>query len=251
MADPGRRNYEEGEYLKMSIIEVKNLNKKFGSNLVLNDLSLKFEAGKIVGLLGPNGCGKSTLLKIMAGLTSDYEGVVLLDGHSPDIHTKAITSYLPEKTYLSGWMRPIDAFDYFADFYSDFDRVKALEMLKQFRLDEKMPIKNMSKGMQEKLQLILVMARKAKIYLLDEPMGGVDPATRSAILDVTLKQYQEDSLMIFATHLIADVEKIFDSVVFLGFGELKLFEEVDTIREKYGKSVDELFREVFACSVSL
>lgn len=235
----------------MSIIELKNLNKKFGSNTVLNDLTMNLEAGKIVGLLGPNGCGKSTLLKIMAGLTSDYQGAVLLDGHKPDMHTKAITSYLPEKTYLSGWMRPKDAFDYFADFYTDFDRVKAEEMLRQFRLDDRQPIKNMSKGMQEKLQLILVMARKAKIYLLDEPMGGVDPATRSAILDVTLKQYQEDSIMVFATHMIADVEKIFDSVIFLGFGELKLYEEVDSVREKYGKSVDELFREVFACSVSL
>jgi ABC-2 type transport system ATP-binding protein len=174
-----------------------------------------------------------------------------LDGQPAGIYSKSITSYLPEKTYLSGWMRPKDAFDIFADFYPDFDRVKAKEMLRQFRLEENQPTKNMSKGMQEKLQLILVMARKAKIYLLDEPMGGVDPATRSAILEVTLKQYSEDALMVFATHLIADVEKIFDSVIFLGFGELKLFEEVDSIREKYGKSVDELFREVFACSVSL
>jgi len=235
----------------MSIIEIQNLDKRFGSKSVLNDLSLELEAGKIIGLLGPNGCGKSTLLKIMAGLTSDYQGTVRLDGQPTGIYTKSITSYLPEKTYLSGWMRPKDAFDIFSDFYSDFDRVKAKEMLRQFRLEENQPTKNMSKGMQEKLQLILVMARKAKIYLLDEPMGGVDPATRSAILEVTLKQYSEDALMVFATHLIADVEKIFDSVIFLGFGELKLFEEVDSIREKYGKSVDELFREVFACSVSL
>ena len=235
----------------MGIIELQNLNKKFGSNTVLQDLSLVLEPGKIVGLLGPNGCGKTTLLKILAGLTSDYEGTIFVDGHRPDIYTKSITSYLPENTYLSGWMCPRYAFDYFADFYADFDRAKAQEMLSQFRLDPKQPVKNMSKGMQEKMQLILVMARKAKIYLLDEPMGGVDPATRSAILDVTLRQYQEDSLMIFATHLISDVEKIFDSVIFLGFGELKLFEEVDMIREKYGKSVDELFREVFACSVSL
>ncbi len=235
----------------MSIITIQNLDKKFGSKSVLNDLSLELEAGKIVGLLGPNGCGKSTLLKIMAGLTSDYQGTVRLDGQPTGIYTKSITSYLPEKTYLSGWMRPKDAFDIFGDFYSDFDRVKAKEMLRQFRLEENQPTKTMSKGMQEKLQLILVMARKAKIYLLDEPMGGVDPATRSAILEVTLKQYSEDALMVFATHLIADVEKIFDSVIFLGFGELKLFEEVDSIREKYGKSVDELFREVFACSVSL
>src|SRR5659263_247235 len=123
----------------MSIIEIQNLNKKFGSNDVLNDLSMKLEAGKIVGLLGPNGCGKSTLLKIMAGLTSDYKGNVLLDGHSPDMYTKSITSYLPEKTYLSAWMRPVDAFDIFADFYTDFDRIKAMEMLRQFRLEEKMP----------------------------------------------------------------------------------------------------------------
>lgn len=235
----------------MSMIEIQNLDKKFGSKTVLSDLSLQMEAGRIIGLLGPNGCGKSTLLKILAGLTSDYRGAVRLDGHSPDEHTKAITSYLPEKTYLSGWMKPADTFDFFADFYADFDKTKAREMLRQFKLDEKQPIKNMSKGMQEKLQLILVMARKAKIYLLDEPMGGVDPATRSAILDVTLRQYQEDAVMVFATHLIADVEKIFDSVVFLGFGEMKLYEDVDQIREKYGKSVDELFREVFACSVSL
>jgi len=233
------------------MIEIQNLNKNFGTNTVLSDLSLNLEAGRIIGLLGPNGSGKSTLLKILAGLTSDYRGTVLLDGHRPGEDTKAVTSYLPEKTYLSGWMRPVDAFDYFADFYADFDRVKAAEMLKQFRLNERQPIKNMSKGMQEKLQLVLVMARKAKVYLLDEPMGGVDPATRSAILDVTLRQYQEDSIMIFATHLISDVEKIFDSVIFLGYGELKLFEDVDRIREKYGKSVDDLFREVFACSVSL
>jgi len=235
----------------MSIIEVKHLQKSFGTNIVLNDLSLNLEAGRIIGLLGPNGCGKSTLMKILAGLTSDYEGEVLLDGHAPGIHTKEITSYLPEKTYVSPWMRPRDIFDYFADFYSDFDRKKAEEMLAQFRLTDSQPVRTMSKGMQEKLQLILVMARKAKIYLLDEPMGGVDPATRSAILEVTLRQYQEDAIMIFATHLIADVEAVFDSVIFLGYGELKLFEDVDRVREKYGKSVDELFREVFKCSVSL
>jgi ABC-2 type transport system ATP-binding protein len=235
----------------MSIIEVKHLKKSFGTNIVLNDLSLTLEAGRIVGLLGPNGCGKSTLMKIMAGLTSDYEGEVLLDGQAPGIHTKAITSYLPEKTYVETWMSPRDIFNYFADFYSDFDRKKAEEMLVQFRLKDAQPVRTMSKGMQEKLQLILVMARKAKIYLLDEPMGGVDPATRSAILDVTLRQYQEDAIMIFATHMIADVEAVFDSVIFLGYGELKLFEDVDQVREKYGKSVDELFREVFKCSVSL
>ena len=235
----------------MAIIDIIHLNKKYGQQLVLNDLNLNLEAGRIVGLLGPNGCGKSTLLKILAGLTSDYQGEILIDGHHPDQHTRSLVAYLPEKTYLSNWMRPQDAFDFFSDFYTDFDRRKAEEMLQQFRLDLKQPIKNMSKGMQEKLQLILVMARKARVYLLDEPMGGVDPATRSAILDVVLKNYQENALMLLATHLIQDVERIFDSAILLGFGELIMHEEIDTIRQKYGKSVDEVFREVFKCSVSL
>lgn len=234
----------------MALIEISNLNKSYGSKLVLNDLSLNFEAGRIVGLLGPNGCGKSTLLKILAGLISAYDGVVLLDGHKPDIHTRAIVSYLPERTYLSGWMRPVDAFDYFGDFYGDFDRVKAEDMLRFFSLDQKQQIKTMSKGMKEKLQLILVMARRARVYLLDEPMGGVDPAARSAILDAVLKNYQDDALMVLATHLIYDVEKIFDEAVLLGFGQLVMQGETDQLRQQYGKSIDEIFREVFRCSVS-
>jgi len=190
-------------------------------------------------------------LKILAGLTSDYSGNIRIDGKPLGLLTKEVVSYLPEKTYLSDWMRSIDAIDLFNDFYSDFDRIKAMEMLAQLRLDPKQRIKTMSKGMQEKLQLTLVMGRQAKVYLLDEPIGGVDPATRSVILDAVLKQYSEDSLMVFATHLIADVERIFDRVIFLGFGEIKLHDEVDAIREKYGKSVDEVFREVFSCLVSL
>jgi ABC-2 type transport system ATP-binding protein len=233
------------------MITIEKLNKGYGPKEVLTDLSLKLEAGRIVGLVGPNGSGKTTLLKILAGLTSDYSGLVRINGEPLGEATKAVVSYLPERTYLSEWMRGIDAIDYFADFYSDFDRVKAGEMLQQLRLDPKQRIKTMSKGMQEKLQLTLVMSRKAKVYLLDEPIAGVDPATRSVIMDALLKQYQEDALMVFATHLIADVERIFDSVVFLGFGEVKLHEDVDQIREKYGKSVDELFREVFSCLVSL
>lgn len=235
----------------MVLIELNQINKRYGSQVVLNDLTLKLEAGRIIGLLGPNGCGKSTLLKMMAGLISDYEGDILIDGHRPDLYTKGLISFLPEKTYLSPWMRPSDAFDFFADFYCDFDRRKAEEMLRQFQLDLHQPIKNMSKGMQEKLQLILVMARQARIYLLDEPMGGVDPATRSAILDVVLKNYQENALMVLATHLIQDVEHIFDSAILLGFGQMILHDEVDNIRQQYGKSVDEVFREVFKCSVSL
>ncbi len=235
----------------MALIEVSHLMKNFGRKPVLNDLSLSLEAGRIIGLLGPNGCGKSTLLKILAGLISDYAGEIRIDGQAPGRLTRELVSFLPEKTYLSPWMRPVDAFDFFADFYRDFDRNKADEMLRQFQLTPKQPVKTMSKGMQEKLQLILVMARRARIYLLDEPMGGVDPASRSAILDVVLKNYQEDALMVFATHLIQDVERIFDSAILLGFGNLVLFDDVDRIREQYGKSVDEVFREVFKCSVSL
>ncbi|MDD4095488.1 MAG: ABC transporter ATP-binding protein [Oscillospiraceae bacterium] len=235
----------------MSIILIENLNKNFGTKEVLKDMDLSLESGQIVGLVGPNGSGKTTLLKILAGLTSDYTGNVRIDGKPLGVETKAMVSYLPEKTYLSDWMRCVDAIDCFNDFYSDFDRNKAMEMLVQLRLDPKQRIKTMSKGMQEKLQLTLVMGRQARVYLLDEPIGGVDPATRSVILDAVLKQYSEDSLMVFATHLIADVERIFDRVIFLGFGEIKLHEEVDKIREKYGKSVDEVFREVFSCLVSL
>lgn len=233
------------------MISIEHLNKRFDTREVLKDLDLSLESGQIVGLVGPNGSGKTTLLKILAGLTSDYSGNIRIDGKPLGLLTKEVVSYLPEKTYLSDWMRSIDAIDLFNDFYSDFDRIKAMEMLAQLRLDPKQRIKTMSKGMQEKLQLTLVMGRQAKVYLLDEPIGGVDPATRSVILDAVLKQYSEDSLMVFATHLIADVERIFDRVIFLGFGEIKLHDEVDAIREKYGKSVDEVFREVFSCLVSL
>jgi ABC-2 type transport system ATP-binding protein len=234
----------------MNLIDVDHLNKNYGKKNVLNDLSLKLQAGRIVGLLGPNGCGKSTLLKILAGLIADYSGDVKLDGHRPDIHTRAIVSYLPERTYLSGWMRPVDAFNYFSDFYPDFDRQKAFDMLGYFNLDSKQTIKTMSKGMQEKLQLVLVMSRKAKIYLLDEPMGGVDPAARSAILEAVLSHYNEDGLMLLATHLIYDVEPIFDEVIMLGFGQTILQGETDQLRAQYGKSIDEIFREVFKCSVN-
>lgn len=234
----------------MNLIDVDHLNKNYGKKNVLNDLSLKLQAGRIVGLLGPNGCGKSTLLKILAGLIADYSGDVKLDGHRPDIHTRAIVSYLPERTYLSGWMRPVNAFNYFSDFYPDFDRQKAFDMLGYFNLDSKQTIKTMSKGMQEKLQLVLVMSRKAKIYLLDEPMGGVDPAARSAILEAVLRHYNEEGLMLLATHLIYDVEPIFDEVIMLGFGQTILQGETDQLRAQYGKSIDEIFREVFKCSVN-
>ena len=235
----------------MSLIEIQNVNKSYGKTKVLNDLNISFEQGKIVGLLGPNGCGKTTLMKIIAGLISDYSGEVRINGSKPGTESKALVSYLPEKTYLSSWMRPYDAFSLFQDFYADFDMEKAKSMLEAFRLNPRQSIKSMSKGMQEKLQITLVMSRKAKIYLLDEPMAGVDPATRSMIMDATLRQYQDDSLMIFATHLIADVENLFDQALFLDYGSVRLFDDIENLRNTYQKSLDELFREVFSCSVNL
>lgn len=233
----------------MALIDISGLNKAYQHRPVLKDLSLQVEPGQIVGLLGPNGCGKTTLMKILAGLISDYKGDVRINGYRPGIESKALVAFLPETNCLSGWMKPVDLLAYMADFFPDFDRSKADDLLRRFRLNIRQPVKNMSKGMQEKLQLTLVMARKAKLYLLDEPIGGVDPATRSAILDVVLANYQEDASMLLATHLIQDVERIFDRAVLLGYGEVVLDARIDDIRAQYQQSVDEVFREVFKCSL--
>ncbi|OJU18359.1 MAG: ABC transporter [Clostridiales bacterium 43-6] len=233
--------------MSKNLLEIKNLLKYYGDKLAVDDLSITVEAGKIVGLLGPNGCGKTTTMKIVAGLINDYKGTVLIEGKEPGVESRSGISYLPEKTYLSDWMKVSYAIDYFADFYADFDKNKAYEILTRFQLEGNMKLKAMSKGMQEKVQLILVMARAARLYLLDEPLSGIDPAARTTMLDIVLQNYTEGSSILLSTHLIYDVERIFDSVIMMGNGKLILSDTVDNIRETSGKSVDELFREVFKC----
>ena len=227
------------------IIEVKGLQKSYGHHQVLRGLDLSYEQGQIIGLLGPNGCGKTSLIKILTGLIHDYEGTVLIDGQAPGIYTKSVTAYLPERTYLPEWMKAKDAIDYFQDFFADFDKVKAMDMLMRFRLDPEQKIKTMSKGMQEKLQLLIGMSRAAKLYCLDEPLGGVDPATRSAILDVIMNNYADKSTVLISTHLINDVERIFNSVLMIGEGQVKLNASVEEIRES-GRSIEDIFKEVFS-----
>lgn len=226
------------------IISVKNLSKAYGSHQVLSNVSFDFEGGQIIGLLGPNGSGKTSLIKILTGLIHDYEGDVRIDGDEPGVVTKAKVAYLPERTYLAEWMRSIDAINFMADFYKDFDREKALRMLETFQLPLKQKIKTMSKGMQEKLQLLLVLSRNAKLYVLDEPLGGVDPAARAFILDTIMKNHPEGSTILISTHLIYDVEKIFNSVLMIGRGQVLVKGKVDEITAD-GKTIEDLFKEVF------
>lgn len=229
------------------LIHFDHVNQSYSKQAVLQDVSFGIEPGRIVGLVGPNGVGKTTIIKILAGLIHCYDGHVRIAGHAPGAYTKSITSYLPEKTYLSDWMRVEDAVRTFSDFYADFDRPKAEDMLRRFNLNPRSKIKTMSKGMQEKVQLMLVMSRRAQLYLLDEPLGGIDPASRTMILDIILENYCQDSSLLLSTHLIQDVERVFDSVIVLGYNGIILNDTVDNIRQNSGKSVDEVFREVFRC----
>lgn len=230
-----------------SIVEFKDVYKGYGKKQVLNGINLNIPKGKIVGLLGPNGSGKSTMIKLMNGLLSKDSGIILINGLKPSKETKKIVSYLPERTYLNDWMKVKDILEFFKDFYSDFDMEKAEEMLKSLNIDKNEKLKIMSKGTKEKVQLILVMSRKAELYILDEPIGGVDPAARSYILKTIMTNYLEDSTLLIATHLISEIENICDEVIFISNGNIVLQGNVDEIREEKGKSIDALFREEFKC----
>ena len=231
----------------MPILECNNLTKTYAGVTALDHIDLAIDPGRIVGLLGPNGSGKTTLIKLAAGLLQPTQGQILIDGKKPSPETNAVLSYLPERIALSQWMKVTQVLDFFCDFYKDFDRSAAEAMLAQLQIAPNQVLKQMSKGTKEKVQLILAMSRKAKLYLLDEPIGGVDPATRDYILRTIIGNYSEDAAVIISTHLIADVEQILDEVVFLREGQVMLHESVETIRDEKGKSVDELFREVFRC----
>lgn len=229
------------------ILECENLSKNYGSVKALDNLTLKIESGKIVGLLGPNGHGKTTIIKTLSGLLSKDKGKVLIDGKRIGVGTKKIVSYLPERSYLSPEMKIKEVVSFFQEFYEDFDAKKADAMLGELSLDKESKLKSLSKGNREKVQLIMVMSRKAKLYLLDEPMGGVDPAARDYILKTIISNYSEDATVIISTHLIQDVEQILDEVVFLKEGKVMLHSDVDELRMEKEKSVDALFREVFSC----
>ena len=231
----------------MPILECKQLSKSYGKAPALENVSFAIEPGRIVGLLGPNGSGKTTLIKLANGLLTPDIGEILIDGAAPGRETHAVVSYLPERTAIPIWMSAGQLMDFYQDFYRDFRRQTAEEMLRHLDIRPTQRIRQMSKGTREKVQLIMVMSRSAKLYLLDEPIGGVDPATRDYILTTIISNYNPEASVILSTHLIADVEKVLDEVVFIDKGHLVLQSSVDQIREEKGMSVDALFREVFKC----
>ncbi len=233
----------------MNCLECKNLTKAYKKNhKVLNGFNLTVPAGRIVGLLGPNGCGKSTLIKLISGLLQPDSGEILVGGCSVGEQSKAMISYLPERTYFNGGMRVADMVAYFKDFYADFDTARAFKLLEDLHIDPQAKMKTLSKGTKEKVQLILVMSRNAKLYLLDEPIAGVDPAAREYILSTIVGNYNPDASIIITTHLISDVEQVLDDFVFLSFGGAVLkVGNAEEVRNESGKSLDELFREVFRC----
>ena len=231
----------------MELLECKNLCKSYDEKQVLKDVNLKIPKGKIIGLLGKNGMGKTTLIKLINDLLTPTSGEVLINGKKPGVESKKIISYLPEKTYIDREMKVKDAIKYFEEFYDNFDSEKAKKLLKDLDLDVNSKISKMSKGMQEKLQLILVMSRNAELYILDEPLGGVDPATRDYILDTILSNFSEGASVIISTHLIADIERILDEVIFIDKGQIIVTSSADELRNKENASIDEVFRRYFKC----
>jgi ABC-2 type transport system ATP-binding protein len=231
----------------MELLECKHLYKEFDNKQILKDINLKIPRGKIIGLLGKNGTGKSTLIKLINDLLTPTSGEILINGEKLGVKSKEIISYLPERTYLDKEMTIKQVIKYFEEFYKNFDTQKAIKLLKDLNLDINTKISKMSKGMQEKLQLILVMSRKAELYVLDEPLGGVDPATRDYILDTILSNFSEGASVIISTHLISDIERILDEVIFIDNGEIILTSSADELRKKEKLSIDEIFRRYFKC----
>lgn len=229
------------------ILECRNITKAYGNKVALNGVNLQLNRGRIIGLLGPNGSGKTTLIKLISGLLVPTAGEILIAGQNPGIETKKIVAYLPERNYLPDWMKVSDMLKFFSDFYTNFNVEKAKDMLARLNINVNEKLKTMSKGTKEKVQLVMVMSREAELYLLDEPIGGVDPAARDYILNTIISNYTENASVIISTHLIADVEPILDDIIFIQNGTLRLQSSVDEIRENEGKSVDTLFREVFRC----
>ena len=230
------------------VLETRSLVKDYGGKIALSGIDLALPEGKLIGLLGSNGSGKTTLLKLAAGLLQPTSGEIRVCEREGGVETKSLVSFLPERTYLNDWMRVIDIIEYFDDFYEDFDRSAALHMLENLGVKEAARLKTLSKGTKEKVQLVLVMSRRAKLYLLDEPIAGVDPVAREYILNTIVSNYNPEASVIISTHLIADVEKVLDSFVFIRDGRIIMERDVASAKEEYGKSVDEIFREVYKCS---
>ncbi len=231
----------------MNLIETKDLTKSYGKKEALKNINLTIEPGKIYGLLGPNGSGKTTLIKIINNLLTPTSGEIKIKGNNPGIESKKIISYLPERTYLNMNFKVKELLDYFEDFYDNFDRKKALNLLKKLKINQEDKLKTMSKGTKEKVQLILVMSRKADLYILDEPIGGVDPASRDYILETIISNFDNNSSMIISTHLIQDIESILDNVIFINQGKIILNDTADNIRTERNQTIDQVFREEFKC----
>ena len=231
----------------MKLLEINNLSKSYDKKVVLKDINLSVTSGKIIGLLGKNGAGKTTLIKLINDLLTPTTGEILINGKKVGVESKKVISYLPERTYLNKQMKVSEVIDYFKDFYDNFDEEKAKKLLNDLEIDINMKLSKMSKGMQEKVGLVLVMSRNADLYILDEPLGGVDPATRDYILDTILSNFNESASVIISTHLISDIERILDEVIFIDKGKIILHSDADKLRNKEKSSIDEIFRRMFKC----